>query len=119
MLLLIQDFATKITDSYKQYVATAVVCGLKAIYTRELSSFYFSIVKDRLYCENEKDPKRRSCQTALAEILDVLVRAFAPILPHLAEEVFQHIPYVTEPKSVFRTGWINTQLILLNSKPGK
>jgi hypothetical protein len=49
----------------------------------------------RLYCENEKDPKRRSCQTALAEILDVLVRAFAPILPHLAEEVFQHIPYVT------------------------
>lgn len=47
----------------------------------------------RLYCENADDPKRRSCQTAFAEILDVVVRSVAPILPHLAEEVFQHIPY--------------------------
>ncbi|GAB1285834.1 Isoleucine--tRNA ligase, mitochondrial [Apodemus speciosus] len=116
MLHLIQDFATKITDSYKQYDFGKAVRLLKAFYTRELSGFYFSIVKDRLYCESEKDPKRRSCQTALAEILDVLVRAFAPILPHLAEEVFQHIPYVKEPKSVFRTGWINTSSIW--KKPG-
>lgn len=53
----------------------------------------FSLFWSRLYCENAKDPKRRSCQTALAEILDVLVRSFAPILPHLAEEVFQYVPY--------------------------
>lgn len=89
---------------------------LRAFYTRELSTFYFSIIKDRLYCENAKDPKRRSCQTALAEILDVLVRSFAPILPHLAEEVFQYVPYAKEPKSVFRTGWIKTSPIW--KKPG-
>ncbi|OBS73137.1 hypothetical protein A6R68_12277, partial [Neotoma lepida] len=111
-----RDDISKITESYKQYDFGKVVRLLKAFYTRELSSFYFSIVKDRLYCEHEKDPKRRSCQTALAEILDVLVRSFAPILPHLAEEVFQHIPYVKEPKSVFRTGWINTCSIW--KKPG-
>lgn len=51
-------------------------------------------VLSRLYCEKASDPKRRSCQTALAEILDVVVRSFAPILPHLAEEVFQHVPYI-------------------------
>ena len=53
---------------------------------------------NRLYCENADDPKRRSCQTALAEILDVMVRSFAPILPHLAEEVFQYIPYLKGKK---------------------
>lgn len=47
----------------------------------------------RLYCEEEKDPKRRSCQTVLAQALDIVVRSFAPILPHLAEEVFQYLPY--------------------------
>lgn len=52
-----------------------------------------TLVLSRLYCEKAGDPKRRSCQTALAEILDVMVRSFAPILPHLAEEVFQHVPY--------------------------
>ncbi|KAB0405831.1 hypothetical protein E2I00_008483, partial [Balaenoptera physalus] len=71
---------------------------------------------NRLYCENADDPKRRSCQTALAEILDVMVRSFAPILPHLAEEVFQYIPYLKEPKSVFRTGWIRTSSVW--KKPG-
>ncbi|XP_008825011.1 isoleucine--tRNA ligase, mitochondrial [Nannospalax galili] len=116
MLHLLQDFATKVTDAYKQYDFGKVVRLLKAFYTRELSSFYFSIIKDRLYCENESDSKRRSCQTALVEILDVLVRSFAPILPHLAEEVFQHIPYIKEPKSVFRTGWINISSIW--KKPG-
>ncbi|NXX09540.1 SYIM protein, partial [Larus smithsonianus] len=61
----------------------------------------------RLYCEEEKDPKRRSCQTVLAEALDVVVRSFAPILPYLAEEVFQHLPYKKDSEGVFRTGWIN------------
>ncbi|KAM8816211.1 isoleucine--tRNA ligase, mitochondrial [Rhynchonycteris naso] len=116
MLHLLQDLASKITDSYKQYDFGKVVRLLQAFYTRELSNFYFSIIKDRLYCESARDPRRRSCQTALAEILDVLVRSFAPILPHLAEEVFQHVPYIKEPKSVFRTGWINTSSIW--KKPG-
>ncbi|GAB5583700.1 isoleucine--tRNA ligase [Prionailurus iriomotensis] len=116
MLHLLQDLANKITDSYKQYDFGKVVRLLRAFYTRELSNFYFSIIKDRLYCESAGDPGRRSCQTALAEILDVVVRSFAPILPHLAEEAFQHIPYVKEPKSVFRTGWIRTSSIW--KKPG-
>uniref|UniRef100_A0A8D1Q477 Isoleucine--tRNA ligase, mitochondrial n=1 Tax=Sus scrofa TaxID=9823 RepID=A0A8D1Q477_PIG len=116
MLHLLQDLANKVTDAYKQYDFGKVVRLLRAFYTRELSTFYFSIIKDRLYCENAKDPKRRSCQTALAEILDVLVRSFAPILPHLAEEVFQYVPYAKEPKSVFRTGWIKTSPIW--KKPG-
>lgn len=46
----------------------------------------------------------------------MIVRSVAPILPHLAEEVFQHTPYAKEPKSVFRTGWINTSSIW--KKPG-
>uniref|UniRef100_A0A452VB19 isoleucine--tRNA ligase n=1 Tax=Ursus maritimus TaxID=29073 RepID=A0A452VB19_URSMA len=116
MLHLLQDLANKITDSYKQYDFGKVVRLLRAFYTRELSNFYFSIIKDRLYCEPAGGPKRRSCQTALAEILDVVLRSLAPILPHLAEEVFQHIPYSKEPKSVFRTGWIRTSSIW--KKPG-
>lgn len=35
---------------------------------------------------------RRSCQTVLEEILDGVTRSIAPILPHLAEEVYLHAP---------------------------
>ncbi|PKU48948.1 isoleucine--trna mitochondrial [Limosa lapponica baueri] len=107
MLHLLQDYGSKVTEAYKEYDYSKVVRLLQAFCSRNLSNFYFSIVKDRLYCEEEKDPKRRSCQTVLAEALDVVVRSFAPILPHLAEEVFQHLPYKKDSEGVFRTGWIN------------
>ncbi|OXB68299.1 hypothetical protein ASZ78_015239 [Callipepla squamata] len=107
MLHLLQNYGSKVTEAYKEYDYSKVVRLLQVFCSRNLSSFYFSIIKDRLYCEEEKDPKRRSCQTVLAEALDVVVRSFAPILPHLAEEVFQHLPYKKDSEGVFRTGWIN------------
>ncbi|POI34777.1 hypothetical protein CIB84_001471 [Bambusicola thoracicus] len=107
MLHLLQDYGSKVTEAHKEYDYSKVVRLLQAFCSRNLSNFYFSIIKDRLYCEEEKDPKRRSCQTVLAEALDVVVRSFAPILPHLAEEVFQHLPYRKDSEGVFRTGWIN------------
>ncbi|XP_075451694.1 isoleucine--tRNA ligase, mitochondrial isoform X2 [Ascaphus truei] len=116
MLHLLQDYASKVTDAYKGYDFGRVIRLLEALITRDLSSFYFSIIKDRLYCEEESDPKRRSCQTVLAEALDIVVRSFAPILPHLAEEVFQHLSYKKEPESVFRTGWIKPNSVW--KKPG-
>lgn len=36
---------------------------------------------------------RRSCQTVLAEHLLSIVRVIAPILPHLAEDVWQNLPF--------------------------
>ncbi|XP_054836659.1 isoleucine--tRNA ligase, mitochondrial [Eublepharis macularius] len=116
MLHLLQGYANKVTNAYKEYDYGKVIRLLQAFHNRELSSFYFSIVKDRLYCEEEKDPKRRSCQTALAEVLDTLVRSFAPILPHLSEEVFQYLPFRKESDSVFRSGWMNTSPVW--KKPG-
>ncbi|XP_053164848.1 isoleucine--tRNA ligase, mitochondrial isoform X2 [Hemicordylus capensis] len=116
MLHLLQGYANKVTDAYKEYDFGKVIRLLQAFHSRELSSFYFSMIKDRLYCEEEKDPKRRSCQTALAAVLDTVVRSFAPILPHLAEEVFQYLPYKKESSSVFRSGWMNTSPVW--KKPG-
>lgn len=54
---------------------------------------------------------RRSCQTVLAAHLLSIARVIAPILPHLAEDVWQHLPfqYTTEdgsiPKFVFESRW--------------
>ncbi|XP_053830702.1 isoleucine--tRNA ligase, mitochondrial [Vidua macroura] len=107
MLHLLHEYGSKVTEAYKQYEYSKVVRLLQAFCSRSLSNFYFSMIKDRLYCEEAKDPKRRSCQTVLAEALDIVVRSFAPILPHLAEEVFQYIPYKKDSEGVFRTGWIN------------
>ncbi|CAH2254123.1 isoleucine--tRNA ligase, mitochondrial [Pelobates cultripes] len=116
MLHLLQDYSSKVSEAYKGYDFGKVIRLLESLITRDLSSFYFSIIKDRLYCEEEKDLKRRSCQTVLSEAVDLVVRSFAPILPHLAEEVFQYIPYKQGSEGIFRTGWIKSDSVW--KKPG-
>lgn len=54
---------------------------------------------------------RKSCQTVLAEHLLSITRVLAPILPHLAEDVWQNLPfqYILEDgsaaKFVFDARW--------------
>ncbi|XP_019732217.1 isoleucine--tRNA ligase, mitochondrial isoform X2 [Hippocampus comes] len=106
MLHLLREYSMKVTDAYSEFDAGRVIRLLQAFMTRDLSTFYFSIVKDRLYCDPEDSLGRRSCQTVLEEILDGVTRSIAPILPHLAEDVYAHTPGHGEEETLFRSGWI-------------
>jgi isoleucyl-tRNA synthetase len=66
----------------------------------EMSSFYFDVIKDRLYCETNNSLKRRSSQTALLEVGSALIRLLAPILVHTAEEAWQYLPLESKEESV-------------------
>jgi isoleucyl-tRNA synthetase len=70
--------------------------------TVQASSVYFSAVKDRLYCESPNALRRRACQTMVHQVLLTLTKLLAPIIPHTAEEAWQHIPHRRrdEPHSV-------------------
>ena len=60
------------------------------------SSFYFDIIKDRLYCDEADGLQRRSAQTALYLILDAMTRMFAPILAFTCDEVWLAMPHRAE-----------------------
>ena len=57
----------------------------------DLSSFYFDIRKDILYCEDLKSEKRKSCVELLNIILECLLRWYAPVLSFTTEEIYQLI----------------------------
>jgi isoleucyl-tRNA synthetase len=44
----------------------------------------------------------RACQTVLAALLEGLLPAIAPVLPHMAEDAWQAVPYPKPAGSVFR-----------------
>lgn len=111
LLHLLREYSMKVTDAYSEFDPSRAIRILQAFITKDLSSFYFSIIKDRLYCEAEDSLARRSCQTALEEILDGLIRSVAPILPHLAEEVYLHAPGHDEGETLFRSGWIKSSSV--------
>ena len=75
----------------------------------DLSNFYLDIAKDRLYISSADALRRRSCQTVLAIAVENLARAIAPVLCHMAEDIWQYLPYPTPYKSVFEAGWVQLE----------
>lgn len=73
--------------------------------TADLSNFYLDVAKDRLYISGMDDYRRRSCQTVLHAVLEGFAKAIAPILPHMAEDIWQTLPYEKQTESVFEGGW--------------
>ncbi len=71
-------------EFYKYYQMLQVYCAV------HLSSFYFDIVKDRLYVG--KKSSRQSVQFVLKEILEALLPMISPVMPHLAQDIWNHLP---------------------------
>ncbi len=71
----------------------------------DLSNFYLDIAKDRLYVSSKSDFRRRSCQTVLSLVIEKISGLIAPVLCHMAEDIWQNIPYKLEEVSVFQRGW--------------
>ncbi len=55
--------------------------------TLELSSFYFDIRKDVLYCDSPRSKKRKDCIIVLNILLDCLLKWLAPIFVFTTEEI--------------------------------
>lgn len=76
----------------------------KAIYdfcNEKLSMYYLDMIKGRLYTFAANSKERKAAQTAIYEVLNVLVRLMAPLLTFTAEEIWEHLPKETKEKSVF------------------
>ena len=92
----LNDLITKVFAWYDNYEFHSVSHAINDFCVVELSSFYFDILKDRLYCDETDGPERRSAQTALFLILDAMTRMFAPILAFTCDEVWLAMPHRAE-----------------------
>ena len=57
----------------------------------DLSSFYFDIRKDVLYCDSLNSKKRKECVIILNVILECMLKWFAPILVFTTDEIYSLI----------------------------
>jgi isoleucyl-tRNA synthetase len=70
----------------------------------DLSSFYYDVLKDRLYTKAPKNKSRRSAQTAVWRITSTLVKLLTPILVFTSEELWKYLPKTAgEPDSVHKS----------------
>ena len=77
-----------IKENLKNYNFHKLYKELLNFCTLDLSSFYFDIRKDVLYCEDLESKKRKDCIIVLNVILECLLKWLAPILVFTTEEIF-------------------------------
>jgi isoleucyl-tRNA synthetase len=100
-----EDVFAQITEAYESYAFSRATRTMFEFLQQELSNVYFDLAKDRLYVAGASHLVRRSCQTVLRWLLVNLARIMAPVLSHLAEDIWQFLPGKDKAKSVFLTGW--------------
>jgi isoleucyl-tRNA synthetase len=97
---------SEITEAFESYQFFKFFQKIQNFCVVDLSNFYLDTAKDRLYISDPNSPRRRSCQTVMAIILENLAKAIAPVLCHMAEDIWQNLPYEKPCNSVFEAGWI-------------
>jgi isoleucyl-tRNA synthetase len=86
------DLVKKCREWYAGYDFHRVYHGIHDFCVVDLSSFYYDVLKDRLYTKAPKSKSRRSAQTAVWKITSALVRLIAPMLVFTAEEIWKYLP---------------------------
>ena len=105
MLGELDAFVAESKASYDDYAFSRVYSLLQQFAVSDLSNFYLDVAKDRLYISHADDTRRRTCQTVMYQVLHAMSAVLAPILPHMAEDIWQALPYTTAHTSVFEAGW--------------
>ncbi len=101
----LSEVTQEITQAFQGFQFYHFFQAIQNFCTVDLSNFYLDIAKDRLYISAGDNYRRRSCQTVLALVVETLAKLMAPVLCHLAEDIWQFIPYDVGVKSVFLTQW--------------
>ena len=78
---------SEIKNNLKNYNFHKLQKDLLNFCALDLSSFYFDIRKDILYCDDLSSEKRKSCVDLLNVILECLIKWYAPVLSFTTEEI--------------------------------
>ncbi len=97
---------TKSFEGFKLYEAVHLLHNFT---TNDLSSFYFDVLKDRLYTFPANSSDRKSAQTTLWFLLLGLTKLMAPVLSFTTEEVWKYVksltPEIEREESIFLSFW--------------
>ena len=99
-----QELKQRLYKAYGDYEFHVVYHAAHNFCAVEMSSFYFDVLKDRLYTFAKDSKERRSAQTVLTELLADLLKLLAPVLSYTCDEAWQHLPeHVRSAESIHLT----------------
>jgi valyl-tRNA synthetase len=85
-----ENLTKKVTEAFEKCQFNIAVEEIRNFTWHVFCDFYVEAVKDRLYrADAQIVSKRRAAQQTLYNVLYRILQLFAPIAPHLTEEIYQ------------------------------
>ena len=103
-LALARRLGEQVTHDYERFEFHLVTHKLQFFCSEDLGGFYLDILKDRLYTSGATSRARRSAQSALYHVAQLLLRLIAPVLSFTAEEAWS-VLHPGQDESIFFHTW--------------
>ncbi|MBI2105712.1 valine--tRNA ligase [Candidatus Woesearchaeota archaeon] len=104
------------TESFEEYEYFRTKSEVENFFWNTFCDNYLEIIKRRLYNPNNKQEKE-SAQFVLHTSIINILKLFAPIMPHITEELYQmHFKKYEKEKSIHITKWPKYDKKLINEK---
>ena len=78
----------EVRKAYEEYRFSDVVRPLLEFCQGDLSTFFFDIRKDALYCDRPDSLRRRACRTVMEAVFERLTIWLSPLIPFTTEEAW-------------------------------
>ncbi|UJR30593.1 hypothetical protein I4U23_018120 [Adineta vaga] len=99
MVYRLQQILATYHDDFDQYKMYHGLIMVENFIQGEISSFYCSVTKDRLYCNPSDSYLRRSTQTVFHLLLKCLNERLAPVMPYLAQELHNELSMIDKKEN--------------------
>lgn len=86
------ETSARIDDAIAAHDYNEMIQLLHHFCNSDLSSFYFDIRKDRLYCDRPDSFERRATRSVMAKLFEVILHRLAAIMPFTTEEAWGYRP---------------------------
>lgn len=90
-----------VRDAYDGYNLQAATQSLYRFFWNEVCDWYIEVSKDRLADESH----RPTVQWVLVQALDAFLKMAHPVMPHITEEVYQHLPIENKTAFLMAASW--------------
>lgn len=99
----LSNIIDEVVKSYDEFKFYKIVNTINNFFVKDLSNFYFDVLKDKLYTYKKSSLERTGSQFVLYKIFKTLIPLISPILSFTAEEAWQEArsSNLVEEESVF------------------
>jgi len=89
-----ENLTKKVTEAFEKCQFNIAIEDVRNFTWHVFCDYYVEAVKDRLYNPNpdgEGQAKKLAAQFTLSEVLYRMLQLLAPVVPHITEEIYQHM----------------------------